>query len=60
VKGLAYAYRDRKDKNGTVSRVMDQRINAGVRLHGMSYSLFIGGLEKKGISLTARPWLIWR
>ncbi len=53
-KGLAYSYRDRKDKKGQFRALWIQRINAGVRLHGMSYSQFIGGLEKKGISLNRK------
>jgi len=53
-KGLAYAYRDRRDKKGQFRALWIQRINAGVRLHGMSYSEFIGGLEKKGITLNRK------
>ena len=53
-KGLGYAYRDRKDKKGQFRALWIQRINAGVRLHGMSYSQFIGGLERKGISLNRK------
>ncbi|MCU0458877.1 MAG: 50S ribosomal protein L20 [Bacteroidales bacterium] len=53
-KGLAYSYRDRKDKKGQFRALWIQRINAGVRLHGMSYSQFIGGLEKKGITLNRK------
>jgi large subunit ribosomal protein L20 len=53
-KGLAYSYRDRKDKKGQFRALWIQRINAGARLHGMSYSQFIGGLEKKGIKLNRK------
>jgi large subunit ribosomal protein L20 len=53
-KGLAYSYRDRKDKKGQFRALWIQRINAGARLHGMSYSEFIGGLEKKGIALNRK------
>lgn len=53
-KGLGYAYRDRKDKKGLFRALWIQRINAGVRLHGMSYSQFIGGLDKKGIVLNRK------
>lgn len=53
-KGLAYAYRDRKDKKGQFRALWIQRINAGVRLYGMSYSEFIGGLDKKGITLNRK------
>lgn len=53
-KGLTYSYRDRKDKKGQFRALWIQRINAGVRLYGMSYSQFIGGLDKKGISLNRK------
>lgn len=53
-KGLAYAYRDRKDKKGQFRALWIQRINAGVRLYGMSYSEFIGGLDRKGITLNRK------
>jgi len=53
-KGLAYAYRDRKDKKGQFRALWIQRINAGVRLYGMSYSEFIGGLDTKGITLNRK------
>jgi large subunit ribosomal protein L20 len=53
-KGLAYSYRDRKDKKGQFRALWIQRINAGARLHGMSYSEFIGWLEKKGIALNRK------
>ena len=41
-KGLTYAYRDRKAKKRTFRALWIQRINAGARLHGMSYSEFMG------------------
>ncbi len=53
-KGLAYAYRDRRDKKGQFRALWIQRINAGVRLYGMSYSEFIGGLDRKGITLNRK------
>ncbi len=53
-KGLTYAYRDRKNKKGEFRALWIQRINAGARLHGMSYSQFIGGLDKKGITLNRK------
>lgn len=53
-KGLTYSYRDRKDKKGQFRALWIQRINAGVRLYGMSYSQFIGGLDKKGITLNRK------
>ncbi len=53
-KGLTYAYRDRKNKKGEFRALWIQRINACARLHGMSYSQFMGGLEKKGITLNRK------
>jgi len=53
-KGLTYAYRDRRKKKGEFRSLWIQRINAGVRQYGMSYSEFIGKLEKKGIALNRK------
>ena len=53
-KGLTYAYRDRRKKKGEFRSLWIQRINAGVRQYDMSYSEFIGKLEKKGIALNRK------
>lgn len=53
-KGLTYAYRDRKNKKRTFRSLWIQRINAGARLHGMTYSEFMGKLNSKGISLNRK------
>jgi large subunit ribosomal protein L20 len=53
-KGLQYAYRDRKKKKGEFRALWIQRINAGVRLYGMSYSEFMGKINSKGISLNRK------
>ena len=53
-KGLGYAYRDRRKKKGQFRALWIQRINAGVRQYDMSYSVFIGKLEQKGISLNRK------
>jgi large subunit ribosomal protein L20 len=53
-KGLTYAYRDRKNKKRTFRALWIQRINAGVREHGMSYSQFIGKLHAKDIQLSRK------
>jgi len=50
-KGLQYAYRDRRAKKRTFRGLWIQRINAGVRQHGMVYSRFMNGLSKAGIVL---------
>ena len=51
MKGLAYAYRDRRLKKREYRRLWIARINAASRLNGMSYSRFIFGLKKHNIGL---------
>ena len=53
-KGMSYAYRDRRKKKGNFRALWIQRINAGVREHDMSYSEFMGKLNKKGIDLNRK------
>jgi large subunit ribosomal protein L20 len=53
-KGLVYAYRDRKQKKREFRGVWIQRINAGARIHGMSYSQFMGKLKKAGVDLNRK------
>lgn len=53
-KGLQYAYRDRRNKKRSFRSLWIQRINAGARLHGMSYSEFMGKLSKAGIDLNRK------
>ncbi len=48
---LQYAYRDRRNKKREIRRLWIARINAGARLNGMSYSVFMNGLKKAGITL---------
>ena len=50
-KGLQYAYRDRRAKKREFRSLWIQRINAGVRTEGITYSKFINGLNKSGIKL---------
>jgi large subunit ribosomal protein L20 len=50
-KGLQYAYRDRKNRKREFRRLWITRINAAARLHGLSYSRFINGLQLAGIEL---------
>ena len=50
-KNLQYAYRDRKVRKRNFRSLWIQRINAGVREHGLTYSQFIHGLGKAGIEL---------
>jgi large subunit ribosomal protein L20 len=53
-KGLVYAYRDRKQKKRNFRSLWIQRINAGVREHGLSYSQFIDMANKKGVTLNRK------
>ncbi|MGC1240231.1 MAG: 50S ribosomal protein L20 [Chryseosolibacter sp.] len=53
-KGLVYAYRDRKQKKREFRGIWIQRINAGVRTYGLSYSEFMGKLKKSGIDLNRK------
>lgn len=53
-KGLGYAYRDRKDKKRTMRSMWIVRLNAAVRQEGMTYSQFMGKINKKGISLSRK------
>ena len=49
-----YAFRDRRARKGDMRRLWIQRINAGVREHGLSYSRFIDGFNKAGIEVDRR------
>ena len=48
---LQYAYRDRRNKKREIRRLWITRINAGARLNGMSYSTFMNGLKRAGVTL---------
>ena len=50
-KAMQYAYRDRRNKKRDFKSLWIQRINAGVRAEGLTYSKFISGLNKSGIKL---------
>jgi large subunit ribosomal protein L20 len=53
-KGLVYAYRDRKQKKRKFRSLWIMRINAAVRLQGMSYSQFMGLYKKSGLELNRK------
>ena len=53
-KGLQYAYRDRRAKKREFRALWIQRINAGVREHGLSYSEFMGKLSKSGLEFNRK------
>ena len=50
-KALQYAYRDRRTRKRAFRRLWIQRINAGARAYGMTYSQFMDGLNKAGIEI---------
>ncbi len=49
-----YAYRDRRQKKRNFRALWIQRINAGARLNGMTYSSFMNALKEKGIELNRK------
>lgn len=53
-KGLTYAYRDRRTNKRNFRKLWIVRINAGARQYGMSYSTFMGKLNKQGIKLNRK------
>ncbi len=50
-KALQYAYRDRRTKKRNFRALWIQRINAGAREHGLTYSQLMNGLRKAGVEL---------
>jgi large subunit ribosomal protein L20 len=53
-KALLYAYRDRRNKKRSFRALWITRINAGARLHGMSYSQFMGKVNANNIALNRK------
>src|SRR6056300_990285 len=53
-KALQYAYRDRRNKKRAFRRLWIARINAGARMHGMSYSKLMHGLKENNIDLNRK------
>lgn len=53
-KGLVYAYRDRRQKKRNFRSLWIQRINAGARINGMSYSELMGKINAKGVELNRK------
>ncbi len=54
MKSLSYAYRDRKSKKRDFRSLWISRINAAARINGLSYSKFMNGLKKAGITLNRK------
>ena len=50
-KGLQYAYRDRRNRKRTFRALWIQRINAGARAEGLTYSQLMNGLKRAGIEV---------
>jgi len=53
-KAMLYAYRDRRNKKRNFRSLWIQRINAGAREHGMSYSKFMGACKANNIELNRK------
>jgi len=53
-KAMQYAYRDRKNKKRTFRALWIQRINAGTRQYGMSYSQFMGKIHENKIEINRK------
>ncbi len=53
-KAMAYAYRDRKNNKRNFRGLWIQRINAGARLNGLSYSQFMGKVKANNIDLNRK------
>ena len=51
IKAGQYAYRDRRNRKRQFRALWIQRINAGARINGMSYSRFVGGLTTAGLEI---------
>lgn len=54
MKSLVYAFRDRRAKKRDFRKLWISRINAAARINGLSYSRFMSGLKKSGISLNRK------
>jgi len=54
MKSLVYSYRDRKAKKRDFRKLWITRINAAARMNGLSYSRFMNGLKKSGITLNRK------
>jgi large subunit ribosomal protein L20 len=50
-KALRYAYRDRRNKKRDFRGLWIQRINAGVRQYGLTYSRFMNGMKRAGVEV---------
>jgi large subunit ribosomal protein L20 len=53
-RAMVYEYRDRRQKKRQFRSLWTQRINAAARLHGTTYSRFMGALRKSGLDLNRK------
>ena len=53
-RGLAYAYRDRRNRKRDFRRLWIVRINAAARLHDLTYSQFMAGLKRSGVEINRK------
>jgi large subunit ribosomal protein L20 len=51
LRALQFAYRDRRQRKRVFRALWITRINAAARIHGLSYSKFVSGLRKAGVTL---------
>ena len=54
MKSLSYSYRDRRVRKRDFRSLWISRINAAARKEGLSYSVFMNGLKKSGITLNRK------
>ncbi len=54
IKAGQFAYRDRRNKKRDFRRLWIVQLNAAVRAHDLSYSVFINGLDKSGLNLNRK------
>ena len=54
LKSLSYAFRDRRVRKRDFRSLWISRINAAVRREGMTYSVFMNGLKKSGVTLNRK------
>jgi large subunit ribosomal protein L20 len=54
VKALTHAYESRRDRKGEFRTLWIARINAAVRPEGLTYSRFIDGLTKAGVTINRK------
>jgi large subunit ribosomal protein L20 len=54
LKSLSYAYSHRRERKGDMRRLWILRVNAASRAHGLTYSQFMDGLKKAGVTVNRK------